>query len=100
MRLFESIVEQAAQVDGEVRIGAMTWYQGNPSMPDAAAAERGLVRVHGPQDRTSSLPREECSRERGCSQTFSRDPEVGVHGAAGGSNLAEPRHPLAYSHQY
>ena len=24
MRLFESIVEQAAQVDGEVRIGAMT----------------------------------------------------------------------------
>ena len=64
MRLFESIVEQAAQVDGEVRIGAMTWYQGNPSMPDAAAAERGLVRVHGPQDRTSSLPREECSRER------------------------------------
>ena len=94
MRLFESIVEQAAQADGEVRIGAITWYQGNPSMPDAAAAERGLVRVHGPQDRTSSLPREECSRERGCSQTFSRDPEVGVHGAAGGSNLAEPRHPL------
>ena len=47
MRLFESIVEQAAQVDGEVRIGAMTWYQGKPSMPVAAAAERGLARVHG-----------------------------------------------------
>ena len=37
-RQFESIVEQAAQADGEVRIGAMTWYQGNPSMPDAVAA--------------------------------------------------------------
>ena len=87
MRLFESIVEQAAQVDGEVRIGAMTWYQGNPSMPDAAAAERGLVRVHGPRDRTSSLPREECSRERFAQDIFSlRDAEVGV-GAAGGSNL-------------
>ena len=71
MRLFESIVEQAAQVDGEVRIGAMTWYQGNPSMPDAAAAERGLVRVHGPRDRTSSLPREECSPAKDLLRTFS-----------------------------
>ena len=29
-----------AQGHGEVRIGAMTWHQGNWSMPDAAAPER------------------------------------------------------------
>ena len=71
MQWFESIVEQAAQVHGEVRIGAMTWYQRNPSMPDAAAAERGLVRVHGPRDRTSSPPREQCSRQGFVGRTFS-----------------------------
>ena len=79
MRRFESDVENAAQDHAEVQIGAMTWYQGNPSMPDAAAAERGLVRDHGPQDWTSSPPRGVLS-PRIAGQDFSecRRPEVGA----------------------
>jgi hypothetical protein len=65
MRRFESDVENAAQDHAEVQIGAMTWYQGNPSMPDAAAAERGLVRDHGPQDWTSS-PRARSAPAKDC----------------------------------
>ena len=36
----------------------MTWHQGDRSMPDAAAPERELDRVHVPRERTSSPPRE------------------------------------------
>ena len=57
MRPFESDVEQVAQVHAEVRIGATTCRQGNWSMPDAAVANRELVRVHGPRDWASSPPR-------------------------------------------
>ena len=57
VRLFESDVEQVAQVHAGVRIGATTCHQGNWSMPDPAVADRELVQGHGPQDRTSSAPR-------------------------------------------
>ena len=61
----------AAQGHAEVRIAATTCHQGNRSLPDVAAAERGLVRVHGPRDRTSSPPREQCSRQGFVGRTFS-----------------------------
>ena len=70
-RLFESDVERAAQGHAEVRIAATTCHQGNRSMSDVAAAEKGLVRVHGPRDRTSSPPREQCSRQGFVGRTFS-----------------------------
>jgi hypothetical protein len=57
VRPFESDVEQVAQVHAGIRIGATTCHQGNWSMPDAAVADRELVRGHGPQDRASSPPR-------------------------------------------
>ena len=57
VRPFESDLEHAAQGHAEVRIGVTTCHQGNPSMPDAAVANRELVRVHGPRDWASSPPR-------------------------------------------
>ena len=93
-------MEQAAQADGEVRIGAMTWYQGNPSMPDAAAAERGLVRVHGPRDRTSSPPREQCSREiRFVVRTFLSGEPGGWSWGTGNRGGSVPKTPLNVSKQ-
>ena len=63
MRRFESDVENAAQDHAEVQIGAMTWYQGNQSMPDVPRQRNedsfGIMGPRiGPPRR-----REECSRQ-------------------------------------
>ena len=54
--------QQAEQVHGDVRIGAMTCHQGNLSMPDAAVADRELDRAHGARNRASSPPLESRSQ--------------------------------------
>ena len=54
--------QQAEQVHGDVRIGAMTCHQGNLSMPDAAVADRELDRAHGARNRASSPPLESGSQ--------------------------------------
>ena len=53
-------------------------------------------RVHGPRDRTSSPPREQCCRQGFVGRTFKFRSETRrlELGSAGGLILAEPRHPL------